>query len=600
MVKFQDYIEKLDIRRSLLSAYGLLIFFLFLLSVTSYQAIHQASYHFNDLKSNNLKGSTLIYEVYRHFSGLRFNSITYLNADPTLRGSIKSEDARLITTITEEIQNFQPFADTLSEQELFNHLIFSYSQFLAARSQFLKEIDSHKPLRLEDSKESHLRTQGDQVESAFDNLIRFQEQESMEKEKDLFRILHYFKLAILLLVFSGLITSGLSSGFSINRSSAIFRTLAVSEQRLRLCMLAGRSGILDFDLLTSKFYLSGTIKEALELPTPIQLIDFDDFLKSIHTDDQALFRDTILAHRPVQRDGDLEFRILRPNGNPHWFTLRANLIHDRRGNPVRLLGVVADVTKHKLTEIESAENQRKKVEALSKMAILGEIAGGIGHEINNPLTFLSITTDAISTSITRVPPDVQSIESSLNKMNLAITRIGKIISGLRAFSRDGSQDPFSSFSVKSLLEETLSFTMQKIKQNSIHFSMDTFPPSLNIEGRQAEISQVLVNLISNALDAIETLSDKWLRITVTDLGRFVEISFIDSGPGIPEKIREKLFNQTYTTKPVGKGTGLGLGICKRIVDEHSGFIFIDDRCSNTRFVVRLPKNQSTAQSPTAA
>ena len=108
--------------------------------------------------------------------------------------------------------------------------------------------------------------------------------------------------------------------------------------------------------------------------------------------------------------------------------------------------------------------------------------------------------------------------------------------------------------------------------------------------RAVEISQVLLNLIGNAVDAVEDAQDKWLKIAVLDLGPFIEIAVTDSGRGISEAARKKLFQPFFTTKEIGKGTGLGLSISQGIMVAHKGEIRFDLNSPHTRFVVRLLKN----------
>jgi C4-dicarboxylate-specific signal transduction histidine kinase len=104
-----------------------------------------------------------------------------------------------------------------------------------------------------------------------------------------------------------------------------------------------------------------------------------------------------------------------------------------------------------------------------------------------------------------------------------------------------------------------------------------------------------MNLLSNAHDAVETLSDRWIDVSVTESEQCVRITVTDSGAGIPHAIRERMLQPFFTTKEVGKGTGLGLSICKGIIDDHHGRLEYDTDSRHTRFVVELPKRQSEAK-----
>jgi two-component system sensor histidine kinase DctS len=110
-----------------------------------------------------------------------------------------------------------------------------------------------------------------------------------------------------------------------------------------------------------------------------------------------------------------------------------------------------------------------------------------------------------------------------------------------------------------------------------------------LECRAVQISQVLLNLINNACDAISSLNEKWILINAIERNNLIEISVTNSGPKIPAHIREKLMQPFFTTKEVGMGTGLGLSLSKTIAEAHGGRLYLDLGAENTRFVLELPK-----------
>jgi C4-dicarboxylate-specific signal transduction histidine kinase len=118
--------------------------------------------------------------------------------------------------------------------------------------------------------------------------------------------------------------------------------------------------------------------------------------------------------------------------------------------------------------------------------------------------------------------------------------------------------------------------------------------SLEIECRDIEISQVLLNLLNNAYDAVTDKEDKWVRIDVKETESAAIITVTDSGPGIPENIRNKITQPFFTTKELGKGTGLGLSISLGIVGAHQGNLTLDTHSSHTCFVVTLPKRRTVS------
>jgi len=121
--------------------------------------------------------------------------------------------------------------------------------------------------------------------------------------------------------------------------------------------------------------------------------------------------------------------------------------------------------------------------------------------------------------------------------------------------------------------------------------MKEIPGDLKIECRPVEICQLLLNLLNNAHDAVENSQTKWIEIVIRDFDDKIELTISDSGPGVPDRIKDKIMEPFFTTKPKGKGTGLGLNISRNIVEKHEGTMALDQSLLKTQFIIRLPKYQ---------
>ncbi len=240
--------------------------------------------------------------------------------------------------------------------------------------------------------------------------------------------------------------------------------------------------------------------------------------------------------------------------------------------------------------------ERDLVQA-DRLSALGEMAAGIAHEINNPL---AVIVGKCQVAAMRFKKDQAGVSNEiyakdLSKISEMAAKIAKIVRGLKTFSRDGSADPFESASIKSILEEALALANDKIKEKEVRLIVDTIMDE-KIDCRATQIGQIFFNLIGSAVDAIEKLENKWIRVSAEKKGSdSVLISITDSGGGIPPEIREKIMQPFFTTKPVGKGTGLGLSISTGIVKEHGGKFWIDEECANTRFLIELPIKQKAKE-----
>jgi C4-dicarboxylate-specific signal transduction histidine kinase len=178
----------------------------------------------------------------------------------------------------------------------------------------------------------------------------------------------------------------------------------------------------------------------------------------------------------------------------------------------------------------------------------------------------------------------------VEKIRVTIERISKIITGIKNLARDGNQETYEKTTLNKIMDEVL----QVWHCEGVRFEYKPCVAEVLLECRSAHIYQVMINLLNNARDAVSGLDEKWIALQVRDAGAAVEISITDSGHGIPAEIQDKIFLPFFTTKPTGKGSGLGLSIINKIVQAHQGTISIDKECPNTRFRILLPKTRSEA------
>lgn len=231
----------------------------------------------------------------------------------------------------------------------------------------------------------------------------------------------------------------------------------------------------------------------------------------------------------------------------------------------------------------------------AKMASIGEMAGNIAHEINNPLQVLMITAETLRSELEA--GGAQSPEGPLKKITMIETqlnRITKIVRGLKTVSRDGSQDEFNETDLRTTMTETLSLCAAKIQEKGIQLKLPDKIPDLKFWSRAAQVSQVIINLLNNACDAIELATpppaERWIELKIESTGQHVRFLIRDSGPGVPPEIEEKVMRPFFTTKPVGRGTGLGLSVSAAIAKDHGGFLKLDRSISNSCFVFQIALN----------
>ena len=234
------------------------------------------------------------------------------------------------------------------------------------------------------------------------------------------------------------------------------------------------------------------------------------------------------------------------------------------------------------------ELERAKSMHNAKLASLGEMSAGIAHEINNPLAVISGTIPLL----VKFKDDPVKWGAKLEALAKASERITKIVRGLKKFSRSSEGSVFKRESLEGVITESLALTEAKAKRHSTAVTVEQ-SPGLSIWCDEVEMIQVLVNLINNAIDAIKTTDERWVKIVAFREELVVVLQVIDSGSGISREVEEKLFQPFFTTKPVGEGTGLGLSIAKGILDNHKAKFFLNRSFQTTCFEIRFAAHDST-------
>jgi signal transduction histidine kinase/putative methionine-R-sulfoxide reductase with GAF domain len=355
-----------------------------------------------------------------------------------------------------------------------------------------------------------------------------------------------------------------------------------SQERLDQAIEALRFGIWDWDLLRNHLHWDDYMYVLYEQDKDGFSGSYDAFEKTLHPEDRDRVRKKLKECAELKVDLQTEFRVVTATGKIKQIEARAKCTFSDDGRLIRMVGANWDVTETRAKEL--------KLLHTSKMSSLGEMSSGIAHEINNPLAIIHGKSHQIRRQIEKGNPQSSELIKLTHDIDHTVLRISKIIKGLRSFSRDGDQDPFELRSILSLLDDTISFCASRFKHHDIELDFSAVPADLKIHCRPSQISQVLLNLLNNSFDAVQSLSERWIKIGALDETSHISISVTDSGHGIPENIRDKILEPFFTTKEVGKGTGLGLSISLGIIKSHGGTLEIDGNAKNTRFLIRLPKS----------
>jgi PAS domain S-box-containing protein len=311
------------------------------------------------------------------------------------------------------------------------------------------------------------------------------------------------------------------------------------------------------------------------------------FAKITHPDDLA--GDWDIVNRMLAGEmsrTSIEKRYIRKDGEIFWASLSVSISKDDDNVPQYFVSQVIDITDQKNAQMSLVYN--------SKMIALGEMAGTLIHEINNPLAIIGLNASSIAEAIKEEDINRHDINRFLSKINDTVMRINDITISLRKLSGKSEGLQMKPQQIKEVIQDALTFCFERFKAKGVR--LETKIEDFAIHCKTVEISQVLINILNNAFYAVKDSTDKLINITAYADGEFGVIEICDSGNGIPEGLRNRIMEPFYTNKPIGEGTGLGLSICKKIIKSHNGVIYLSDK-KKTTFIIKLPLIHSSSVAP---
>jgi signal transduction histidine kinase len=247
---------------------------------------------------------------------------------------------------------------------------------------------------------------------------------------------------------------------------------------------------------------------------------------------------------------------------------------------------------------KNKEGDQARIMALhnSRLLMLGEMAGGVAHEINNPLAIIQMRIEVLARKLAMPnPPAIDEIATQISSIEKACARIQRIVRGLSLFSKKTGDGPMYPVSLKKIIDDATDLCFESLSKKKIEMLFAELP-DVQLICYESQLSQVLLHLINNSADALEALSEKWIRISFVLNTEGLTIRIMDSGQGIKKNLRSRIFDPFYTTKAVGKGVGLGLSISDSIMKFHGGEIRYCANESNTCFELFFPASQVVDQS----
>ncbi|HVK61853.1 MAG TPA: ATP-binding protein, partial [Bdellovibrionales bacterium] len=314
------------------------------------------------------------------------------------------------------------------------------------------------------------------------------------------------------------------------------------------------------------------------------------FMGSVSPDD----RDRVLAefHNGFGKEIDLELRVIDQTGELRWIWLR--------GCPMRMEGdaetasrlvLIADDISDKKSQEEQVRTREAELISRARALAVVDLASGVAHEINNPLTVIVGKASELKQHARSGNTDAANTIAIADKIQTTSIRISDIIKSLKTLARQERADIFTAIPISIIMNDVRDMCTERLKAAGIELRMPdrAFEAGISAEMNATLVSQLILNLVNNAFDAVKNLDSKWIQVEIADAGDSVFFYVTDSGPGIPIKIRGRIFDPFFTTKGPGGGTGLGLSLSTSIAAHHHGTLRLDTLHTHTRFVAQIPK-----------
>ena len=271
-----------------------------------------------------------------------------------------------------------------------------------------------------------------------------------------------------------------------------------------------------------------------------------------------------------------EYRLMLPDGATRWISSQGRVEFDATGQPVLIRGTARDVTARKQAEQET-QLLRHEIAHAGRVSMMGQLASGLAHEINQPLASILRNAEAAELFLQHPSPDLDEIRAILSDIRSDDERAGHVIDRMRGLLKRQTLDT-ERLDVGALVGDVAALVRIDAATRQVKLDLEVPADLPQVRGDRVQIQQVLLNLILNGMDALHGTRFEERRVDVTarvDGAQLIEIAVGDAGHGIPADQLARIFDPFFTTKP--NGMGIGLAVSRTIVEAHRGRLWAENR-----------------------
>jgi PAS domain S-box-containing protein len=313
----------------------------------------------------------------------------------------------------------------------------------------------------------------------------------------------------------------------------------------------------------------------------------------VHPDDLTGCRKTYSEAFDARHPFTMEYRLRRHDGQYRWLSDHGVPRYDEQGSFVGFIGSCVDITERKEAESE-LQRTRQELAHVSRVSTLGELAGSLAHELNQPLTAILSNVQAAQRFLNAAPGSLDEVREILRDVAEEDRRAGEVIVRMRAMLKKGEAQMIPQ-DLNDLIGEVVRLMHSELVVRNVTAATELTSNLPLVCGDRIQLQQVLLNLIMNACEAMSNnaQTDRRVAIQTEHVGStHVQVSVIDRGPGFARHVLERMYEPFCTTKP--NGLGMGLAICRSIISAHGGHLWVSqnkDRGATVGFTLAVQEKE---------